>query len=76
MSEIAGKETRGRGKMHGDLNQKGKRRRWKQVVEGVNVDPNGRERRQVKNSRRQSEAPGEEGEEIKSPKRTIVWVES
>ena len=58
-------------------NQKGKRRRWKPkwfrtVWKGVNVDPKGRqERAQVKNSRRQSE-----GEEIKSPKRKIIWVES
>ena len=47
-------------------------------VEGVNVDPNdeGRhERGQVKNSRRQSEAAGE-GEEIKSPKRKMIRVES
>ena len=41
-------------------------------VEGVNVDLNGEchfERVQVKQSRRQRDAPGEEGEEIKSPKR-------
>ena len=41
-------------------------------VEGVHVDLNGechQERWHVKNSRRQSEAPGEEGEEIKGPKR-------
>ena len=45
----------------------------------MHVDPNcdGRhEREQVKNSRRQSEAPGEEGEEIKSPKRKIIRVGS
>ena len=32
--------------------------------------------RQVKNSRRQNEAPGEEGEEIKSPKLKTIRVES
>ena len=32
--------------------------------------------RQVKSSRRQSEAPGEEGEEIQSPKRKVIRVES
>ena len=48
-------------------------------VEGVNVDPNGEgrhERVQVKKSKRQSEAPGEEGEEVKSPKRKVIRVES
>ena len=34
------------------------------------------EREQVKSSRRQSEAPGEEGEEMKNPKRRIIRVES
>ena len=41
-------------------------------VEGVPRYPDGEgrhERWQVKNSRRQSDAPGEEGEEIRSPKR-------
>ena len=48
-------------------------------VEGVNADPNGEgrhERVQVKTSRRQSEAPGEEGEEVKSPIRKVIRVES
>ena len=48
-------------------------------VEGVHVDPNGEgrhEREQVKKSRRQSEAPGEAGEDIKSPKRKRIRVES
>ena len=48
-------------------------------MEGVHVDLNGggrHEREQVKNSRRQSEAPGEEGEAINSPKRKIIRVES
>ena len=48
-------------------------------VEGVHVDPNGEgrhEREQVNNSRRQSEASGEEGEEIKSPRRKLIRVES
>ena len=43
------------------------------------MDPDGEghhERVQVINSRRQSEPPGEEGEEIKSPKREVVRVES
>ena len=47
-------------------------------VERVHVDPNGEgrhERRQVKKSRRQSEAPGE-GEKFKSPKRKIIRVQS
>ena len=34
------------------------------------------ERGQVKSSRRESEAPGEEGEEVKSPKRKVIRVES
>ena len=44
-------------------------------VEGVDVDPKGEgrhEREQVQNSRRQSEAPGEEGEEVKSPKTKVI----
>ena len=48
-------------------------------VEGVNVDPNGKgrhEREQVKKSRRQREAPGEEGEELESQQRKITRVES
>ena len=44
-------------------------------VEGVYVDLGG-EWEQVKNSRRQSDAPGEEYEESKSPKRKIIRVES
>ena len=47
-------------------------------VEGVRVDPNGdghHELEQEKNSRRQSEAPGEESEEIKSQKRKVIRVE-
>ena len=31
---------------------------------------------QVKSSRKESEAPGEEGEEVKSPKRKVIRVES
>ena len=48
-------------------------------VEGVHVVLNGEchhERVQVKHSRRQSESPGEEGVEIKSPKRNIIQLES
>ena len=70
--------------MRGGWNQKEKRSRWKSDgvsnrVDGVHVDPNGEgrlEREQVKNSRRQSEAPGEEGEESESPKRKTIRVES
>ena len=43
------------------------------------MDPDGEghhERGQVKNSRRQSEAPGGRGEEVKSPKRKVIRVES
>ena len=32
--------------------------------------------RQVNNSRRDSEVPGEDGEEIESPRRTVIRVES
>ena len=82
-SEIAGEEMRGSGDAW-RLEPEGERRRWKPKVvshgvEGVHVDPNGEgrhEREQVKKSIRQSEAPGEVGEEIKSPKRKIIWVES
>ena len=43
------------------------------------MNPNGEghhERTQAKSSRRESEAPGEEGEEVKSPKRNVIRVES
>ena len=43
----------------------------------MNPDGEGRhERVQAKSSRRESEAPGEEGEEVKSPKRKVIRVES
>ena len=48
-------------------------------VEDVPGYPDGEghhERGQVKGSRRESEAPREEGEEIKSPKRKVIRVES
>ena len=48
-------------------------------VEGVPGYPDGEgrhERVQVKSSRRESEVPGEEGEEVKSPKRKVIRVES
>ena len=51
---------------------------WK-GVEGAPGYPDGEgphERVQVKSSRRESEAPGEEGEEVKSPKRKAIRVES
>ena len=47
--------------------------------EGVAVTPEGKslhEQTQVKSSRRESEAPREEGEEVKSPKRKVIRVES
>ena len=49
------------------------------MVEGVPVNPDGEGRHeqvQAKSSRRESEAPGEEGEEVKSPKRKVIRVES
>ena len=48
-------------------------------AEGVAVTPEGEslhEQTQVKSSRRESEAPREEGEEVKSPKRKVIRVES
>ena len=48
-------------------------------MEGVPVDPNGEghhERAQAKSSRRDSEAPREDGEEVQSPKRKVIRVES
>ena len=49
------------------------------AVEGVPVNPEGeghREQAQAKSSKRERVAPGEEGEEVKSPKRKVVLVES
>ena len=51
---------------------------WNEV-EGVLADPNGEghhERAQVKSSRRESQAPGEQDEEVKSPKRKVIPVEA
>ena len=84
MSEFAGKEMRERREDAWRLDPEGETKTLETKVvshgmEGVDVDPKeeGRhERGEVKNSRRQSEAPGEEGEEIKSPKRKIFRVES
>ena len=43
----------------------------------MNPDGEGHhERAHAKRSRRESEAPGEEGEEVKSPKRKVISVES
>ena len=75
MSEIAGKEMRGRGEDAWRLEPEGETDTLETKV--VSHEVEGRhERVQVKNSRRQSEAPGEEGGEIKSPKRKIIRVES
>ena len=86
MSEIARKEMRekrrrcvetGTGRRNGDAGNQsrfglgGKRRRGPQKGKVAS-----HEREQVKKSRRQREAPGEEGEEIKSPKRKVIRVES
>ena len=49
------------------------------VVEGTYVDLNGKGHHgqgKAKNHRRQSGVPGEEGEEIKSPKRKVIRVDS
>ena len=51
---------------------------WNEV-EGVSVNPDGEGRHewaQAKSSRRESEAPGEECEEVKSPKGKVIRVES
>ena len=77
MSETSGNATSGREEDAWRLELEGESETLKtkvvsNVVEGVHLDPNGeghQEREQVKNSRRQSEAPGEEGEEIRCPKR-------
>ena len=47
-------------------------------VEGVHVELNGEghHEREQETSRRQREAPGEEGEEIESPKRKVIRVKS
>ena len=79
MSETAGNAMRGRGEDAWRLEPDGKRRRWKpesfrtglmastQTLM-VKAPMNGE---QVKNTRRQSHVPGEEGEEIKNQKRNI-----
>ena len=49
------------------------------VEQDVSVNPEGEshhERIQTKSTRREREAPGEEGEETKSPKRKVIRVES
>ena len=68
----------------GGWNQKAKRRRWKPPFFGKGWKafpgyPDGEgphEREQLKSSRRESDAPGEEGEEVESPKRKVIRVES
>ena len=48
-------------------------------MESTFVDLDGkshREQAEAKSSRRESEAPGEEGEDVKSPKRKVIRVES
>ena len=47
---------------------------WNEV-EGVSVNPDGAGDHERKSSRRESEAPGEEGEEVKRPKRKVIRVE-
>ena len=84
MSETSGNATRGRGEDRWRLEPEVETETpetkvfWK-GVEGVLGCPDGEghhEQEQVKSSRRQSEAPGEEGEEVKSPKRKVIRVES
>ena len=77
MKETAGKEARGRGEDAWRLEPEGETEMPEtgvvaDGVEGIYVDLDGeghQERGQVKNHRRQSDVLGEEGEEIKSPKR-------
>ena len=83
MSEIAGKERRENGEDAWRLEPEGETetletRMVSHGVEGVNADPNGegRHERVQEKSRRQSEAPGEEGEEVKNSKRKVIRVES
>ena len=83
ISETAGKATRGRGEDAWILEPEGvtempETRVVSDGLESIHVDLDGEGRHvreQVKKSRRQSEAPGEEGEEIQSPKRKIIRVE-
>ena len=52
---------------------------WWNEAEGVPVNPDGeghREQARAKSPRREREAPGEEGEEAKAPKRKVIRVES
>ena len=83
--DCSGRRREEEEKMHGGWNQKGKRRcrrpeSYRTGLEGVYVDLDGEchhERGQIKKTRRQIDTPGEEGEEIKSPKRRkIIQVES
>ena len=73
MSETVGKATRGRGKDAWRLEPVGETETLdvSNGVEGVHVDPMVKVamKGSKEKSRRQSEAPGEEGEEIKSRKR-------
>ena len=67
--------------MRGGWNQKGETETLETKVvshgvEGVNVDPHVEGRHARGASTKFQEAPGEEGEEIKSPKRKVIRVES
>ena len=76
MSETSGNATRGRGEDTWRLEPEG---RNGDVGNQSFLERGGRrhhERGQVKSSRRESEAPGEEGEEVESPKRKVIRVES
>ena len=77
MGETAGNATRGRGEDAWGLEPEGETetpetRVVADGVEGIYVDLKG----EVKNHRNPSDVPGEEGEEIKSPKRETTRVES
>ena len=78
MKETEWKEARGRRSMEAGARRgngdAGDRSRC-DGVEGIYVGFKG-ERGQVKNHRSQSDMRGEEGEEIKSPKRNTIRVES
>ena len=83
MSETSGNATRGRGEDVWRLEPEGETETLETKVfwngvEGVPGCPDGEghhEREQVKSSRRESEAPGEEGEEVERPKRKVIRVE-
>ena len=84
MDETAWKATRGREEYARRLEPEGETempetRIVTDGVEGVPVNPDGEgrhERVQANSSRRESEAPGEEGEGVESSKRKVIRVES